>query len=154
MFPLFDQLDALLLHQPESHKLEPSAEDIQHIALAVLDILKRCQDDVSPIRDASQISLRQLILICTKFKMALALEPLPSRPKLRSAYAEMKRLLLEHGIQFITPNRGDQFDPHEHEAVAVCTTSNLGTGFIDAVFQSGCRTDRIVIRAARVRVSS
>ena len=154
MFPLFDQLDALLLHQPESRKLEPSAEDIRHIALAVLDILKRCQDDVSPIQDASQISLRQLILICTKFKMALAREPLPSRSKLQSAYAEMKQLLLEDGIQFITPNRGDQFDPHEHEAVAVCTTANLGKGFIDAVFQSGCRTDRIVIRAARVRVSS
>jgi molecular chaperone DnaK (HSP70) len=154
MFPLFDQLDALLLHQPKCHKLEPSAEDIRHIALAVLDTLKRCQHDVSAIQDASQIPLRQLILICTKFKMALALEPLPSRSKLQSAYAEMKQLLLEHGIQFITPNRGDQFDPHEHEAVAVCTTSNLGKGLIDAVFQSGCRTDRIVIRAARVRVSS
>ena len=66
----------------------------------------------------------------------------------------MNRALEKTGISRIEPKRGDEFDPHLHEAVMQQPVEGLESGRIASTFQVGYTLGDSRLRAAKVAVAS
>lgn len=67
--------------------------------------------------------------------------------------AELVKALEKSGIETIEPKPGDEFDPHQHEAVMRQPAAGVESGLIAVAFQPGYRLGETVIRAAKVAIA-
>lgn len=70
---------------------------------------------------------------------------------------ELMKILQSHGIGVISPQPGDEFDPHRHEAIMHQAREGVGSGHVVATFQPGFTISTSgaerVIRPAKVAVA-
>ncbi len=97
-----------------------------------------------PVLDSMDLSLAQNAATVTVEQMMQAISMLRS---------EMNRALEKSGIQRIEPKRGDEFDPHLHEAVMQQPAEGLEGGRIAATFQVGYQLGESRLRPAKVSVT-
>jgi molecular chaperone GrpE len=97
-----------------------------------------------PVLDSMDLSLAQNAATVTVEQMMQAISMLRS---------EMNRALEKSGIQRIEPKRGDEFDPHLHEAVMQQPADGLEGGRIAATFQVGYQLGESRLRPAKVSVT-
>lgn len=67
---------------------------------------------------------------------------------------ELTNIFARHGIERITPQLGDMFDPHLHEAMFEAPVPNFTAGQIIQVVSEGFRLHEHLLRAAQVGISS
>ncbi len=67
---------------------------------------------------------------------------------------ELTNIFARHGIERITPQLGDMFDPHLHEAMFEAPVPNYTAGQIIQVVSEGFRLHEHLLRAAQVGISS
>ena len=67
---------------------------------------------------------------------------------------ELTNIFARHGIERITPNPGDMFDPHLHEAMFEAPVPQFSAGQIIQVITDGFRLHEHLLRPAQVGVSS
>lgn len=67
---------------------------------------------------------------------------------------DLTNIFARHGIEKITPQPGDQFDPHLHEAMFEAPVPNFTAGQIIQVISEGFRLHEHLLRAAQVGISS
>lgn len=67
---------------------------------------------------------------------------------------DLTNIFARHAIAKITPQPGDQFDPHLHEAMFEAPVPGFAAGQIIQVVSEGFRLHEHLLRAAQVGVSS
>jgi molecular chaperone GrpE len=72
---------------------------------------------------------------------------------IRLVQEQMLAALRRAGIESFSP-KGEQFDPHLHEAVATTPTEGAASGTVVEVYQAGYRLGDDVLRAAKVVVAA
>lgn len=72
---------------------------------------------------------------------------------LRMLRDELVKALEKSGIEPISPRPGDDFDPHQHEAVMRQPADGVRSDHISVVFQPGYRMGETVLRAAKVAIA-
>lgn len=98
-----------------------------------------------PVLDSMDLSLAQNSANLTVEQLLQAIAMLRT---------EMNRALEKTGISRIEPKRGDEFDPHLHEAVMQQPVEGLESGRIASTFQVGYTLGDSRLRAAKVAVAS
>lgn len=97
-----------------------------------------------PVLDSMDLSLAQNTSTLTVEQMLQAIAMLRT---------EMNRALEKSGIVRIEPKRGDEFDPHLHEAVMQQPVEGVASGCIAATFQVGYQLGESRLRPAKVSVT-
>lgn len=69
-------------------------------------------------------------------------------------HKQIQEVLRDHGVQRIVPDRREPLDPNLHEAVFRQPDAEAPEGSVLEVFETGYRLDDLVVRPARVTVSS
>lgn len=67
---------------------------------------------------------------------------------------DLTNIFARHGIEKISPQPGDAFDPHLHEAMFEAPVPNFTAGQIIQVVSEGFRLHEHLLRAAQVGISS
>lgn len=67
---------------------------------------------------------------------------------------DLTNIFARHGIEKISPQPGDPFDPHLHEAMFEAPVPNFAAGQIVQVVSEGFRLHEHLLRAAQVGISS
>jgi len=67
---------------------------------------------------------------------------------------ELLKVLDKHGVERVSPQAGDMFDPHLHEAMFEAPVPNTRAGQIIQVMSDGFRMHEQLLRPAQVGVSS
>jgi len=67
---------------------------------------------------------------------------------------ELTNIFARHGVEKVTPQPGDQFDPHMHEAMFEAPVPETTAGQIIQVLNDGFRLHDHLLRPAQVGVSS
>ena len=67
--------------------------------------------------------------------------------------SELIRVLQSHGVQLISPEQGDEFDPNQHEAVVNQEVEGIDPGHIAMMLQAGYTINDRVVRPAKVAVT-
>jgi molecular chaperone GrpE len=67
---------------------------------------------------------------------------------------ELLSVLSKHGVERVSPQPGDMFDPHLHEAMFEAPVPNTSAGQIIQVMSDGFRMHEQLLRPAQVGVSS
>ena len=67
---------------------------------------------------------------------------------------ELTNIFARHGIERVSPNPGDPFDPHLHEAMFEAPVPQFAAGQIIQVINDGFRLHEHLLRPAQVGVSS
>jgi len=67
---------------------------------------------------------------------------------------ELTNILEKHGVERISPEPGDNFDPHLHQAMFEAPVPNFSAGQIIQVMTAGFRLHEQLLRPAQVGVSS
>ncbi len=97
-----------------------------------------------PVLDSMDLSLAQNTANLTVEQMLQAIAMLRT---------ELNRALEKSGIVRIEPKRGDEFDPHLHEAVMQQPVEGVEAGRIASTFQVGYMLGDSRLRAAKVSVA-
>lgn len=66
---------------------------------------------------------------------------------------ELSKAIEKTGIEKIEPKPGDEFDPHQHEAVMRQPANGVDPDCISVVFHPGYRLGETVLRAAKVAIA-
>ncbi|MBX3355646.1 MAG: nucleotide exchange factor GrpE [Phycisphaeraceae bacterium] len=100
---------------------------------------------------------RQFIPVIDHLDLALGQKESMSAEKavegLTMLRAELVKALGKSGIEAIQPKPGDEFDPHQHEAVMRQPAKGVKSDRISVVFQPGYRLGDTVLRAAKVALA-
>jgi len=100
---------------------------------------------------------RQVIPVIDHLDLALGQKSGMSAEKaiegLSMLRSELMKAFEKSGIETISPRPGDEFDPHQHEAVMRQPAQGVATDCISVVFQPGYRLGETVLRAAKVAVA-
>lgn len=67
---------------------------------------------------------------------------------------ELTNVMGRHGVERVSPQAGDMFDPHLHEAMFEAPVANFKAGQIIQVLADGFRIHEQLLRPAQVGVSS
>jgi molecular chaperone GrpE len=67
---------------------------------------------------------------------------------------ELSNVMAKHGVERVTPEVGDQFDPHFHQAMFEAPLPGTKAGQIIQVLADGFRLHEQLLRPAQVGVSS
>jgi molecular chaperone GrpE len=67
---------------------------------------------------------------------------------------ELSNVMAKHGVERVTPQVGDQFDPHFHQAMFEAPVPGTKAGQIIQVLADGFRLHEQLLRPAQVGVSS
>lgn len=67
---------------------------------------------------------------------------------------ELSNVMTKHGVERITPEVGEMFDPHLHQAMFEAPVPNFRSGQIIQVLADGFRLHEQLLRPAQVGVSS
>jgi molecular chaperone GrpE len=97
-----------------------------------------------PVLDSMDLSLAQNTATLTVEQMLQAISMLRT---------ELNRALEKSGIVRIEPKRGDEFDPHLHEAVMQQPVEGVDAGRIASTFQVGYQLGDSRLRPAKVSVT-
>jgi molecular chaperone GrpE len=65
---------------------------------------------------------------------------------------ELLRVLQNQGVALISPEPGDEFDPHQHQAVVQSNAPDIEPGHVVATLQAGYALGERIIRPAKVSV--
>jgi molecular chaperone GrpE len=140
---------------------EPDYKDQWLRAVADLDnVRKRARRDVAAAqgRGAARLA-RELLPALDNFERALAAaEDQPENRDhhltqgIRLVQKELLAALTRVGIEPESP-KGEQFDPHRHEAIAQHSVEGAEPGTIIEVYQAGYRIGDDVLRPAKVVVA-
>lgn len=102
-------------------------------------------------------AVRQVIPVIDNLDLALGQTASMSMEKavegLTMLHAELNKSLEKNGVERIEPKPGDDFDPHQHEAVMRQPSEGVERDQISMIFQSGYRLGETVIRPAKVAVA-
>jgi len=127
------------------------------------NLRKRTRREVSDAHTFSRVEIvRGLLEVLDNFERAQE-----ARPQDAEAHVEFKgfldgvqlvhdrlRSILEgYGLKPIAAEKGEDFDPNQHEAVAQIEDPEVESGAIVAVAQSGYRLGDVVLRPTRVMVA-
>ncbi len=136
--------------------------------LEMTDLLKRTQANFENYRkqmekrveDITEMAAKNLILqllpIIDNFELALKSIPHDQTTDFTKGieliHAQLSELLQKNGVQAMECV-GEKFDPHKHEAL-LKVDSDKSTGIVLEEFQRGYMIKGIVIRHAKVKISS
>lgn len=67
---------------------------------------------------------------------------------------ELLKVLARHGVERVSPQPGDMFDPHQHEAMFEASVPQYRAGQIIQVLSEGFRLHEQLLRPAQVGVAS
>jgi molecular chaperone GrpE len=159
--------------KPDATPGEPAAPTIESLqdelarkhdaylrALAeVQNIQRRSVENEARARSSgiTQVA-NSLIPVLENMDLALAqdlatMEPAKLAAAVTMLRAELLKAIERHGIVRIDPARGDEFDPHCHQAVMQQPAEGVKPGCIVQCFQSGYRLGDHILRSAKVVVS-
>jgi molecular chaperone GrpE len=68
-------------------------------------------------------------------------------------FRSLREALTRNGIEAVDPQRGEKFDPNQHEALSTAPVESSEPGVVVEVLQKGYRFGEQLIRPARVVVS-
>jgi len=68
-------------------------------------------------------------------------------------FRSLREGLKRNGIEAVDPNKGEKFDPNQHEALSTVAVEGAESGTVVEVLQKGYKLDEQLIRPARVVVS-
>jgi molecular chaperone GrpE len=159
--------------KPDATPGEPAAPTIESLqdelarkqdaylrALAeVQNIQRRSVENEARARSSgiTQVA-NSLVPVLENMDLALAqdlatMEPAKLAAAVTMLRAELLKAIERHGIVRIDPARGDEFDPHCHQAVMQQPAEGVKPGCIVQCFQSGYRLGDHILRSAKVVVS-
>ena len=159
--------------KPDTTPGEPAAPTIESLqdelarkqdaylrALAeVQNIQRRSVENEARARSSgiTQVA-NSLVPVLENMDLALAqdlatMEPAKLAAAVMMLRAELLKAIERHGIVRIDPARGDEFDPHCHQAVMQQPAEGVKPGCIVQCFQSGYRLGDHILRSAKVVVS-
>ncbi|MEY4182501.1 MAG: hypothetical protein RLZZ217_1127 [Planctomycetota bacterium] len=159
--------------KPDATPGEPAAPTIESLqdelarkqdaylrALAeVQNIQRRSVENEARARSSgiTQVA-NSLVPVLENMDLALAqdlatMEPAKLAAAVMMLRAELLKAIERHGIVRIDPARGDEFDPHCHQAVMQQPAEGVKPGRIVQCFQSGYRLGDHILRSAKVVVS-
>ncbi len=162
--PKADELPFNQSHEDQMMALEQKISEHQEkvlLAYAELEnVRKRSERDVQNAhRYANEKILEDLLPVIDSLVRAQEGEA-PSDPAAQSMLEGIKltidlleKTLARFGVEAISPERGDDFDPAIHEAMSMMQDPELKENTIAQVLQKGYRLNNRVIRAAMVMVS-
>ncbi len=101
---------------------------------------------------------RDLLTVLDHFETAMAVDVAKTSARsllegLVIVREELLRTLEKHGIKRMTVNRGDEFDPHKHEALMRQPAPDLKSNHIVAHLQTGYMLGDKTLRPAKVAVA-
>lgn len=130
-------------------------EDTQRMRADFLNGKKRNEEQL--IRDRERITERhieQIIPLADSFEMAMR-DPkwqeadATWRKGVEGIYAQLRNIIKGYGVEILEP-LGQEFNPHEHEALVDSGSNSI----IAEVFQNGYKIGATVIRPAKVSVGT
>jgi molecular chaperone GrpE len=130
----------------------------QRAAADFANYRRRTEDDLAQMRGlANELLLSKLLAIADDFDRALEAMPgeLADYPWAQGIVAidrKLRALLESEGLTPIEA-KGQQFDPHQHEAIVQEETSTVPEGTVTAELQRGYRLRDRVLRPAMVAVA-
>ncbi len=101
---------------------------------------------------------RNVIPVIEHFDLALTQDPstmnaAAAHDGLRMLRDELVKALEKTGVEVISPQAGEAFDPQLHEAIMQQAAPKVASGHVATTFQAGYRLGDTVIRAAKVAVA-
>jgi molecular chaperone GrpE len=141
---------------------EPDFQDLYLRAAAETDnVRKRARRDIEQAQARGVAKLaRELLPALDNLDRAIASAEAEEGDEkhhltqgIRLVQQELMAALARVGIESFSPE-GEQFDPHQHEAMAQLAVDGHETGAVVQVFQVGYRYKEEVLRPARVSVAS
>jgi molecular chaperone GrpE len=155
--------------QPETADLEADLEDARRRAEEYLNDLRRVAADFDNYRKrvareseaqaarATESLVGELLPVLDNLERALDASEHHEEAKVAEGVQLVKQqlagLLARRGLEEISCEPGEEFDPHVHEALSH-QPSDQPEGTVAAVWQRGYRLGDRVVRAVRVVVSS
>jgi molecular chaperone GrpE len=118
----------------QREKIESQSYAIQNVVLDFLQPLDHLEQALKHAADAS----------CEIKHWALGFEMI---------LTQMKQVLEDHGVQLFD-SRGQQFDPHQHEAIETEERTDVAPGTIVEEYVRGYKLGSRVIRPAKVKVAT
>jgi molecular chaperone GrpE len=114
---------------------------------------------IDSIKFANKNLIENLIPVFDNF--AIAIKHLPSELNndnwvqgIIFIYKQLQDILIAEGVEIISPNKGEIFDPNIHEAVdSQKSEQELDSNTVIEVLQEGYKLNGVLIRSARVKVS-
>lgn len=109
------------------------------------------------IKYSIQEILTQLIPVLDSFEMALKEISKTSSEEMtkgvKNIYEQLKTVLSQNGVQEISPQKGETFNPSEHEAVSSEEVDReKEDGAVINLFQKGYKLNDRIVRAAKVTI--
>lgn len=99
--------------------------------------------------------MKDLIAVLDSF--ALAMQSIPETDNahegLRVIQSQLEETLKKHGLEKITANAGDAFNPAYHEAIALVDGNDKPEGMVAEVMETGYILNGKVLKPARVTVT-
>ena len=140
--------------------LSKAQEEILLREAKVQNIASRSQREMRAAKDfANEKLLTALLPVLDSFDRALAADAAEDS-QAQSMFEGMlltrdmfMKVLVEFGVQLISPEIGEIFDPQSHEAVSVQAVADTESQTIVQVLQPGYRLNGRVVRAAMVIVA-
>ena len=155
--------DAIVNEQDDLARLEAEAEDWKNKyqrALADYQNYQRRarENEVEARRQGVTGVIGSLLSVLDNFDLALQSDQSKTSIEQVVQGVEMIRSQLHqalsmHDVTRIEPEVGDEFDPHQHEAVQQMECEDVEPGRIAALFQVGYTMGERVLRPAKVMVS-
>ena len=109
-------------------------------------------------RIASVEAYRSVLPVLDQLRLALDQDPSTSGEQIlegvRIAGDELEKVLSDQGIERIEPAAGDEFDPMRHEAMMNIEESEVESGRIVQVLQTGFVLGEHVLRPAKVSIAT
>ncbi len=100
--------------------------------------------------------VRNLVPVLDQFEMALDQEGASTDSILEGVSLvreELMRALGKNGVEAITPQMGDEFDPNRHEAMLQHAAEGVEAGHVSLIVKSGWMMGSLVLRPAQVGIA-
>jgi molecular chaperone GrpE len=100
--------------------------------------------------------VRNLVPVLDQFEMALDQEGASKDSILEGVSLvrdELMRALAKNGVESITPQMGEEFDPNRHEAMLQHPAEGIEPGHVSLIVKSGWSMGALVLRPAQVGIA-
>jgi molecular chaperone GrpE len=100
--------------------------------------------------------VRNLVPVLDQFEMALDQEGASKDSILEGVSLvrdELMRALAKNGVESITPQMGEEFDPNRHEAMLQHPAESIEPGHVSLIVKSGWSMGALVLRPAQVGIA-
>lgn len=136
--------------------LDESEERYRRVLADFSNYQRRATENERRAKEAGKAGvLEQMVAVLDTFDLAARMNPETTTPQamlqgVQMIKGEMLRLLATQGFAVLEPARGEEFDPHRHEAVAQTDADDVQPGAIVDVMQTGYALNDRVLRPAKV----